>query len=373
MSEKSAKAKISSKDRMKLKHFIIEVEKYRRGGTELVSVYVPSGYDLNGIISHLQQEQSTASNIKSKSTQKNVTDALEKMIQHLKLFKRTPENGLFAFSGNVAEKEGTSDVKVWSVEPPIPSNLRLYRCDKSFILDALKDMIMTTEVYGMVVLDNRDADIALLKGKTIVPMKSTHSEVPGKMRAGGQSAPRFARLRELAIKDHFKKIADYMKDEFLPIPELKGIILGGPGTTVNSFVNTIYITGDVRKKIIGVLDLSYTGDFGLQELLDKAGEILVEDEVADEKKVMQEFFYKLSQEPGKVAYGIVEVQKNLEMGVVDRLLISEELDSQTVVALELKAEEFGTEVKVISTETREGVQLKEIGKIAAILRYDVSS
>ena len=28
-----------------------------------------------------------------------------------------------------------------------------------------------------------------------------------------------------------------------------------------------YITGDVKKKIIGTKDLSYTGEFGLQELL----------------------------------------------------------------------------------------------------------
>ena len=34
------------------------------------------------------------------------------MIQHLRLFKRTPSNGLAAFSGNVAEREGQSDVRL---------------------------------------------------------------------------------------------------------------------------------------------------------------------------------------------------------------------------------------------------------------------
>ena len=41
-------------------------------------------------------------------------------------------------------------------------------------------------VYGLVVLDRRDAILALLKGKTIVPLQKTHSEVPGKFKAGGQ-------------------------------------------------------------------------------------------------------------------------------------------------------------------------------------------
>jgi stalled ribosome rescue protein Dom34 len=33
------------------------------------------------------------------------------------------------------------------------------------------------------------------------------------------------------------------------------------------------------------------------------------------------------------------------------------------------ARQFSTEVKIISTETREGVQLRDIGGVAAILRY----
>ena len=38
---------------------------------------------------------------------------------------------------------------------------------------------------------------------------------------------------------------------------------------------------------------------------------------------------------------------------------------------EVEAKKVGSEIALISTETREGVQLKEMGKIAAILRYEV--
>ena len=40
---------------------------------------------------HLSDEQGTATNIKSTSTRKNVIDALERMIQHLKLYERSVE------------------------------------------------------------------------------------------------------------------------------------------------------------------------------------------------------------------------------------------------------------------------------------------
>ena len=91
---------ITPQQRQKLKHFVKELETFRGRHTELVSVYVPSGYELTAVINQLQQEQGTASNIKSKVNRDNVIAALEKMIIHLKLVKRTPANGLMSFAGN---------------------------------------------------------------------------------------------------------------------------------------------------------------------------------------------------------------------------------------------------------------------------------
>src|SRR3989344_6105970 len=362
---------LSELEKRHLKKLIRQLSEYRGRHTELVSVYIPQDYDMNKIISHLFQEQGTASNIKSTATRKNVTDALERMIQYLKKYKQTPPNGLAVFSGNVAEREGQSDVQVWAIEPQVPLNIRMYRCDKEFILEPLEDMLLIKDVYGLVVLDNRDADMALLKGKKIIHLLKTHREVPGKMKAGGQSAGRFSRARDLAKKEHYKKIADYMKDEFLNMPNLKGIIVGGPSITVTDFLNKEYITGDVEKKIIGTKDLSYTGLFGLQELVDKCDDLLAAEAIATEKKIMQKFFDLLAKEPGMVSYGKDEVKKNLNIGAVDTLLLSEELDDAALDEFEEAAEKLGTKIALISTETREGVQLKEMGKICAINRYNL--
>ncbi|MBI2147402.1 peptide chain release factor 1 [Candidatus Woesearchaeota archaeon] len=361
---------LSEKQRHQLKKFVKELEKYRGRHTELVSVYIPADYDISKVINHVAQEQGTATNIKSTSTRKNVTDALERMIQHLRLFKQTPKNGLAAFSGNVAEREGQSDVRVWSIEPPVPLNTRIYRCDKEFVLDLLREMCEHKETYGLVVMDRRDAHIALLRGKTIVPLVKTHSEVPGKFKAGGQSSQRFERLIEGAAKDHYKKVAEYMKEKFLEMKDLKGILVGGPGPTKYDLVEGNFITNDVKKKIIAIRDLSYTEEFGLQELVDKCQDVLASEAIAEEKKIMEKFFHLLSTKQGMVSYGMEEVKKKLEIGAVDTLLLSEDLDDNTIDDLEKKAEELGTAVQIISTETREGVQLRDIGKIAAILRYE---
>ena len=362
---------LTSKQKFELRKLIKELASYRGRHTELVTVYIPAGYDINKIVNHLHQEQGTATNIKSSATRKNVIDALEKMIHHVRLFPETPENGLAVFSGNIAEREGQSNVKVWSIEPPVPLKIRIYRCDKQFVLEPLDEMLEHKEVYGLVVMDRRDANVAFLKGKTIIPLSKTHSEVPGKFKAGGQSAMRFHRLIEGAAKDHYKKVADKMKEQFLGKKELKGIIIGGPGPTKHDFVEGGYLTGELKDKIIAVKDLSYTGDFGLQELLDKSQDVLAKEEVAEEKKIMERFFTMLSKEPNKVSYGEEEVLKNVQIGAVEILLLSESLDDETIQKFEEEAEKMDSEVRIISTETREGVQLRDMGKIAAILRFEV--
>jgi peptide chain release factor subunit 1 len=361
---------LTANEKFHLKKFVKELESYRAAHTEFVTVYVPAGYDLIKIMQHLAQEQGTAGNIKSASTRNNVIDALERMIQHLRIVGRTPAKGLAVFSGNILAREGKSDVRVWSIEPPIPLKMRLYKCEKTFDLDILRSMMEVKEAYGLVVIDARDAIIALLKGKTIVPLTKAHSHVPGKFKAGGQSAVRFQRNREIAVKEHFGKVAEVMKDQFFTMEGLKGIIVGGPGPTKYDFVDSGLITADLKKKILGIKDLSYTEEFGLEELVDKSQDILAQEEIADEKKIVNRFLELLATKPNMVAYGEAEVRRMLEMGTVDILLLSEQLPDEKIDEFEQIAKKYSTTVKIISTETREGAQLKDLGKLGAILRYE---
>jgi peptide chain release factor subunit 1 len=222
-----------------------------------------------------------------------------------------------------------------------------------------------------VVMDKREGNIALLKGKTIVPLHSKTSNVPGKTRAGGQSSVRFARLREGAAKEFMGKLGEMMKAEFLDKKDLKGIIVGGPGQTKYEFVDGNFITDQVKRKIISIKDLSYTGEFGLQELVDKAQDVLANEEIAEEKKIVQDFLTKLAKQPGYVNYGEAAVFEDLQAGIVDTVLISEIVPDETIQKFEEVAQKFGTKIALISVETREGVQLKEMGRIACILRYEV--
>lgn len=361
-----------AKQRFLLQKTVNELGEFRARHTELVSVYIPVGFDMNKVISQLSQEQSTARNIKSATTRKNVTDALEKMIRELKVIGKTPENGLAIFSGNVSEREGQSDVRVWSLEPPTPMKLRAYRCGQAFFLEPLEELGAQVNSYGLLVLDRRDADLAVLKGKVIVPIKSFKSAVPGKIKAGGQSAARFARVTENLAKDFFKKVGDAANNEFGKMPELKGIIVGGPGPTKEDFVRGNFLSNEIKERIIGIVDTGYTSEQGLDEVVEKSDEILEKEEVTKEKKILQKFYNILGSNSKMAAYGEEKVRKALELGAVDTLLISEVVDDKIKGEFIGKAEESGSTWIIVSTQTREGEQLLGLGEIGAILRYKLS-
>ena len=360
---------METKQKHKFKKFIRELEAVKGRHTELVSVYIPAGYDLNKIISHLSEEQGTASNIKDKKTRQNVIDSLEKCIRHLRLFKKTPVNGLAVFAGNIEAQEQKVNIKVWSIEPPQPLNTRIYRCDQRFQLDILKTMLDHKETFGLIVMDRREATLGLLKGTSIEPIFNLTSGVPGKFKSGGQSAARFSRIRDDMAKEFYRRVSDVCNKEFLGKKELKGILVGGPGNTKDAFVNEL--NEELKRKVLVTHDLTYTNESGLHDLVDKSQEVISEQAIVKEKKIMKRFFEMLAKDSSRIAYGMKEVERALTMGAVEVLLLSENLDESIIEELEEKAEGIGGEVVFVSVDTREGVQLRDLTGIGAILRYAI--
>ena len=353
----------------KLKKLVRELEKVSGRHTELVSVYIPQGFDVNNVLGQLANEQGTASNIKSKSTRKNVVDALERTIQHLRLFKNTPPNGLAVFCGNVSEREGQPEIKVWSVEPPEPINMRLYRCDKEFIIDPLKAMVTPKDVYGLMAVDNKTVTIATLKGDRYVIQKKLTSGYSGKHRAGGQSARRFERLVQEESHNFKKRAGEHANKIFMPIiKELKGLVIGGPAATKEDFVDGAYMHHELKKKIIAVKDTTYTDESGIRELINASEDDLREVEMVRHKTHIQRFM-KLLIDDGPIAYG-PDLEKALNANAVDILLLSEELDEDEIDKYYELAQVQGATFEIVSAGFEEGFQLWNTFKgKAAILRY----
>ncbi|MBI2047384.1 peptide chain release factor aRF-1 [Candidatus Pacearchaeota archaeon] len=357
-------------EKIKLESFIEDVGKHKGRHTELVTVYIPAGYNLNNVTRQIEQEKSTASNIKSKNTRKAVLDSLEKIERQLKLIGRTPENGLAVFAGNISETEGVEQIELWTIEPPMPLKARLYRCDQDFVLEPLKEMLEVGELYGLLVIDRKDATIGLLEGKQIKVLKKLTSGVPSKVRAGGQSSQRFARITEGLAKEFFRRVAEHMKEIFFDMPKLKGILVGGPMPTKDDFLEQGNLATTLKEKVVAVKDLGYVDEHGLKLLVEASSEDLAEQEIIKEKKLLEKFFNVLAKNPSRVAYGLSEVKNALQKGAVETLILSKKLAKEHIIEMTRMAGDIAAKVEIVSVETPEGEQFYSITKgFGAILRF----
>ena len=409
MSEDDGEA--SDKQKYEFQKVIEELDEYSGSGTQLVSIYIPEDRQISDVVAHVTQEHSEASNIKSKQTRTAVQDALKSIKDRLKYYDvYPPENGMVVFSGAVDAGGGQTEMVTEVLEsPPDPIESFRYHCDSHFLTEPLQEMLGDKGLYGLVVLDRREANVGWLKGKRVEPVKSASSLVPGKQRKGGQSAQRFARLRLEAIDNFYQEVAGMANDLFVPKRhEMDGVLVGGPSPTKDEFLDGEYLHHELQDMVLGKFDVSYTDESGLYDLVDAAEDALADAELMEDKRAMERFFEELH--GGDLAtYGFEPTRENLIMGAVETLLLSEDLRQDVLVydcpegheqrdivdrgadpdgecpecgePVEPEREDVvdhlidiadqrGTETKFISTDFEKGEQLKTaFGGVGGILRY----
>ena len=414
-------SKWDSVKRYKLNKMINKLGNITGHGTELVTVYIPPRRPIYDIVSQLKNEAGTASNIKSDLTRNHVQDALSRTVEHLKLYKEPPENGLVIFCGAIPTGKGigTEKIEIYSVVPPKAVQINLYRCDDHFWIDHLKDMMKDDKIIGILSLDTQEAGFGILTGDRWEVVESLTSGVAGKHRQGGQSARRFERLRDNELNEYYRRVADYAQKIFIDEYDVRGIIIGGPGPTKEGFIREEYLDYRLQNNVIAVLDSSYSGSEGVRELIDKVNDqgIMADYRLMEEKKIVKRFISEVYSGKGLGIYGIYDVINSLKSGFADLVIVNDDI---TILRVEIKCnkcqniqERFiernelnslkqeltastcpscgsqdlelsdqdiiehleelslmsGSRLEVISGKTEEGAQLASLGKIGAILRF----
>lgn len=405
--------------RLKLKFNLEDLRKMKGHGTELVTVYLPPDRQISDVRQLLQNEHGQAANIKSKGTKKNVQGAIESAISTLNNYRTPGERGLAIFVGAIIiGNNKTRMINITIDDPPEEIQSVRYRCDSTFELDQLEDMLIEKASYGLFVIDRSESCYGLASGKKIHIQEYLPSQVPSKHGRGGQSAQRFERLIEEAAHNFFKKSAERACNYWLPlIKDMKGIIIGGPGATKDYVVNGNYFHHEIQKKIVATrFDVGYSNESGLRELVENAGSVMEEIELDAERKMVDKFLIEVIRPYPKAAYGEKFVRDALNQGAVETLLLSENLRKR-IIDLECKqcSEKWSATINLtdllpkcpscnsgdddivekksislvdelselasrasgktvlISTDTEEGATLYSgFGGIAAILRYPMS-
>ena len=121
--------------------------------------------------------------------------------------------------------------------------------------------------------------------------------------------------------------------------------------------------------VIGVKDIGNTDESGLTDLVEISRDILANQEIIKEKKLLEKFFETLGKRPEMAAYGEEKVKKALKYGAVQTLFLSKKLKKEQIAELRAMANSISAETEMISVETPEGEQFWNISGIGAILRF----
>ena len=402
----------------KVRKLISELSNKEGRGTELVSLYIPPKKAIHEAIANLREEWGTAGNIKSDTTRNHVQDALTRTMQRLKLYRTPPDTGLVIFAGALPTNgPGSEVVNVYEIVPPKPVIQYLYQCDDHFHVEYLKDMLREEKVYGLLSIDSSDVGLGILSGGSLEIVDVLTSGISGKTRKGGQSARRYERGREMELTYFFNRVAEHATRTFIDSNKITGLIVGGPGPTKEAFLKGDYLHYELQKKVLAVLDLGYSGREGVRELVEKAGDILKDVRLVEEKRLVQKFLAEVNRQGGLAVYGLPRVLEALQKASAEVVLVSDDLDTvrldatckkcgtvkagtvpaskkiqerQTMASvpctkcgatdfdfvekdivdvLEETAFQVGSKVEVISSGTEEGSMFKSFGGVGALLRY----
>lgn len=268
------------------------------------------------------------------------------------------------------------------------------------------------------VLQGNGALFGTLSGNTRDVVHKFSVDLPKKHGRGGQSALRFARLREEKRHNYVRKVSELAVQNFITADKVNvsGLILAGSADFKNDLNQSDMFDNRLQTKVIKVVDVSYGGENGFNQAIELSSETLGNVKFIQEKKLIGKYFEEISQDTGKVCYGVEDTLKALELGAAETLIVYENLeytrwvlktstgsevilhtnktseldremfmDKETGQEMEVaeqgsflewlaeKYKDFGANLEFVSDRSSEGNQfVKGFGGIGAMLRYKVN-
>ena len=326
----------------KIKRLIKSLEAARGNGTSMISLILPPKDQISRAAKMLADEYGTASNIKSRVNRLSVLSAITSTQQRLKLYPRVPPNGLVVYwyydfylvkthhqSGTIVTDEGKEKKVNIDFEPFKPINTSLYLCDNKFHTEDLQELLESDSKFGFIIMDGNGSLFGTLAGNTREIVHKFQVDLPKKHGRGGQSALRFARLREEKRHNYVRKVAELAVQFFITADKVNvtGIVLAGSADFKTELGQSDLFDQRLAAKIVKVVDVSYGGENGFNQAIELSAEYLSNVKFIQEKKLIQKYFDEISMDSGKYCFGVDDTFKALELGAVETLIVWENLET----------------------------------------------
>jgi len=223
------------------------------------------------------------------------------------------------YCGEIITSEGKERKINIDFEPFKPINTSLYLCDNKFHTEALSELLESDSKFGFIVMDGSGALFGTLSGNTPDIIHKFTVALPKKHGRGGQSALRFARLREEKRHNYVRKVAELAMQNFITADKVNvsGLILAGSADFKSELAQSKLFDRRLQAKVIKVVGISHGGDLGFNEAIDLASETLGNVKFVQEKRLIARYFEEIAQDSGMICYGVDDTLKALELGACE--------------------------------------------------------
>ncbi|KAJ2138010.1 translation termination factor eRF1 [Coemansia sp. RSA 678] len=356
----------------KMKKLIKSLAAARGNGTSMISLVLPPRTQISQTSGMLATEYGTASNIKSRVNRLSVLAAITSTQQRLKLYSKTPPNGLVIFCGTVLTDEGKEKKVNIDFEPFKPINTSLYLCDNKFHVEALEELLQADSRFGFIVMDGAGCLYGALSGNSREVLHQFSVDLPKKHGRGGQSAQRFGRIREEKRHHYMRKVAETAVQMFIANDKCNvvGIILAGSAEFKNDLLKSDLFDQRLATRVVKTVDVSYGGESGFDQAINLSQEYLDNVKFIQEKKLISKYFDEIAQDTGKVVYGVDDTLKALDAGAVETLIVWENLDVHRFVFRNAEGAEVERFMNPIQEKERSNFVDKQTGADLELVSKD---
>lgn len=340
-------------------------------------------------------------------------------INRLKLYKKTPVNGLCIFAGLVDQKKF-----VMELEPILPLKFGFYHCDRHFKMQQLKDQLQDAlssmnsgnqKVTGFVIMNGDGSLCAKVTGSSKDIISKIHVDLMKNHKKGGQSQKRFERNAKINRNEYVKLVAEQVNKAFIgsaDVPNVATLVIAGFADLKNVLQDCKLLDYRIAKMPTTIVDIAYGFEQGLEQAIKVTAPSLQGMRFMKEAALLNKMMEDLAKNAKKVAYGVKETMAAAALGVIDTLLVYEDLNWLRVTVTDMTSKDvtmefltpeqlakklatatddnkqyepellmewlvdnynmFGCNLEILSSSTPESKQfIRGFGGMSALLRYEM--
>lgn len=217
--------------------------------------------------------------------------------------------------------------------PPHPVKKFYYRCDRKFHLDDLLKLYEVHDDYAIVLVSGKRTEFYLYNVNCTKFLKGMDESLPNQHKTGGQSAPRFGRIRDEKIGWYAKKIAEMMVQFYIKenVFKCKGLIIAGPAEMKDLVCEHELFIKHFSKYLLKSLKIAEITEQSIHQVVQMAADVLSND--LEEKELLNEFesMFTNTSKIDLLLFGTEEVLKAFHLGHLKEIYITDKSKHKELV------------------------------------------